>query len=81
MLKACDFSPIEEKYQGLIWNYRYPLIKDKPESIIKILLSVNWNDTDQSDEAIEILEGASGSLKFEQALILISNIFCANQEY
>ena len=44
LLKACDFLPIEENDKGLIWKYRYPLLQEYPESIVKILFSVDWGN-------------------------------------
>ena len=74
-----DFIQLNIDQRNMIWRYRYSLLERK-EALPKFLRVVDWENEKEEKEALALMNKWV-KIGVEQALPLLSCLFCANQFY
>lgn len=74
-----DFTSLSVENKALLWHYRYSLTSNK-RALIKFLQCVNWTNEKEEQEGMSMLKKWV-EIDIEQALPLLSFMFCANTFY
>ena len=78
-IKYPEFMKMSDKDQGLLWRFRYSLIENG-KALPKVLLSADWSKPSDEKEALNLLTQWA-EIYIEQALPMLSSLFCANEYY
>lgn len=74
-----DFSTLTVEQKALLWHYRYSLTSNK-KALVKFLQCIEWTKEKEELEGMRMLKKWV-EIDVEQALPLLSWMFCANQVY
>lgn len=74
-----DFQTLNIEEKAKIWHFRYSLIDNK-KALVKFLQCIDWNKEKEEQEGMRLLKKWA-EIDFEQALPLLSFMFCANSIY
>jgi Phosphoinositide 3-kinase family, accessory domain (PIK domain) len=74
-----DFAQLNAKDKSMLWHFRYSLTTNK-RALIKFLQCVEWTKEKEEIEAMQMLKKWV-EIDIEQALPLLSFMFCANSIY
>jgi len=79
ILDLPDFTNLNVEQKALMWHFRYSLTSNK-RALVKFLQCVNWNNEKEEQETMALLKKWV-EIDIDQALPLLSFIFCANSIY
>jgi Phosphoinositide 3-kinase family, accessory domain (PIK domain) len=79
ILNLPDFSNLSVEQKALLWHYRYSLTSNK-RALVKFLQCVEWTKEKEEVEGMQMLKKWA-EIDIEQALPLLSFMFCANNIY
>jgi phosphatidylinositol 3-kinase len=79
ILELPDFTNLTVEQKALIWHFRYSLTSNK-RALVKFLQCVNWSMDKEEQEAMALLKKWM-EIDIDQALPLLSFMFCANPIY
>lgn len=79
IMKKPNFSVFTAEEKDKVWTFRYYL-KEYPEALPKFLISTNWMIEKNINEGLKFLEMWK-QIEYDDALFLLSHIFCANEIY
>ena len=79
ILDLPDFTSLNVEQKALMWHFRYSLTSNK-RALVKFLQCVNWNNEKEEQETMALLKKWV-EIDIDQALPLLSFLFCANSIY
>jgi hypothetical protein len=74
-----DFSNLSVEQKAIVWHFRYFLTKNN-KALVKFLQCVDWTKEKEEQEGIRMLKKWV-EIEIDQALPLLSFLFCANKIY
>lgn len=79
IIKKPNFSVFTPEEKDKVWTFRYYL-RSYPDALPKFLISTNWMIEKNITEGLKFLEMWK-QIEYDDALFLLSHIFCANELY
>lgn len=70
---------MSQEEKSLIWRFRYAISSEKV-FLPKFLLAIEWTRPNEREQAIQLMNQWA-EIDLEQALALLSGLFCLNDVY